>query len=477
VGQSSSAAAAVHESLESRLLFAGTPLNVDISKLAGNEAEPCITIDKAHPNRLFATSKITPELGLLASYSLDGGSTWKTRVVADGTDNLPKAATDPYATYDSNGNIFFTYLSTNWLVTVTLSTDGGKSFKKIASFSGSVDQPTVVADGKSVWVSWFEGNKVVAAGAKVTGLGRVGAFSQENVMDSHKGNYGDIAIGPKGQVMVAYQTPTVGEVKDTAVYVAVNPDGLGPAPFNPSVLVTASNVEGDDDIPAQYTRFTDAEAGLAWDRTGGPHTGRVYMVYADEMPDESNDHDIFLRWSEDDGQTWSDRVRVNDDATANTQFLPRIAIDQTTGNLAISWYDCRNDLGQRAAGDTNSVANDDAQYWMTFVSPNASNGVTVGNNFRVSTGTSNAQAANNRVGYGDYSGLDFHAGIAYPLWADNSNSAGGNPEGPLHGFDLYTAKVAYAAPSPFAATAVTAPATTTTTSTTTTKKQTSDLLA
>jgi hypothetical protein len=463
-----------YESLESRLFLAATPVNLDISRLTGSEAEPCITIDKNHPSRLFATSKITPEVGLLASYSTDGGATWKTRRVADGNDNLPVAATDPYATFDGNGNLFFTYLSTNWLVTVTLSTDGGKSFKKIASFNGSVDQPTVVADKNSVWVSWFEGNKVVAAGAPIKGLGKVGAFSFEKIEDSHKGNYGDIAIGPDGQVMVTYQTPTVGEVKSTSVYEAVDPDGLGPKPFGPSVFVTDSNVEGDDDIPAQYTRFTDAEAGLAWDRTGGAHNGRVYMVYADEFPDESNDHDIYLRYSDDNGATWSERTRVNDDNGTNTQFLPRIAIDQTTGNLALSWYDCRNDLGQGGEGDTNGIANDDARYWMAFATPSADGGVTVGANIRVSAGTSNAQAANNRVGYGDYSALDFHAGVARPAWADNSNSAGGNPDGTLRSFDLYTAQVAYVAPT--TATVAFSP-TKSPFSTSTVKHEVSDLLA
>lgn len=448
------------EPLESRRYFA-VPTNIDVSRLPGNEAEPCITIDKSHPTRIFATSKVTPEVGLLASYSLDGGKTWTARKIADGTDGLPVAATDPYATYDANGNLFVSYLSTNWFVTVAMSTDGGKSFKKIAAFNGSVDQPTIVADGKSLWVSWFEGNKVVAAGAPVKGLGKVGAFSYEKVEDSHKGNYGDIAIGPKGQVMITYQTPTVGEVKATAVYAAVDPDGLGPAPFGSSVFVTASNVEGDDDIPAQDTRFADAEAGLAWDRTGGAHDGRVYMVYADEFPDESNDHDIYLRYSDDNGKTWSDRARVNDDATTTTQFLPRIAIDQTTGNLALSWYDCRNDLGNGGAGDTNGIPNDDAQYWMAFATPSASGGVTVGRNFRVSAGTSDAAAAANRVAYGDYSTLDFHAGVAFPLWADNSNSTGTNPEGTLHTFDAYTAKVIYTAPSPFATTTLIASGSTT----------------
>ena len=34
-------------------------------------------------------------------------------------------------------------------------------------------------------------------------------------------------------------------------------------------------------------------------------------------------------------------VKVNDDTTANSQFFPDIAVDSTSGNIAVSWYDCR----------------------------------------------------------------------------------------------------------------------------------------
>ena len=56
-------------------------------------------------------------------------------------------------------------------------------------------------------------------------------------------------------------------------------------------------------------------------------------------------------------------VRVNDDATTNSQFLPKIALDPTTGDLAVVWYDSRNDLGTGGPGDTDGIANDDAQLW------------------------------------------------------------------------------------------------------------------
>jgi hypothetical protein len=42
---------------------------------------------------------------------------------------------------------------------------------------------------------------------------------------------------------------------------------------------------------------------------------------------------------------------------------------------------------------------------------------------------------------GDYTGLDFFDGKLYPVWADNSNSTGDNPDGTLSRFDIYTAQV------------------------------------
>jgi hypothetical protein len=99
------------------------------------------------------------------------------------------------------------------------------------------------------------------------------------------------------------------------IFVNVDPDGLGPAGFGDRVFVTQTHVGGFDFIPAQPDRSIDAEVGLAWDRTGGPHAGRVYMVNTAEQPNESDNTDIYVRHSDDNGATWSAGVRVNDDST------------------------------------------------------------------------------------------------------------------------------------------------------------------
>ena len=59
----------------------------------------------------------------------------------------------------------------------------------------------------------------------------------------------------------------------------------------------------------------------------------------------------------------------------------------------------------------------------------------------MSQGTSNAVDVNSFFDTGDYTHAAFVSGSFWPAWSDNSNSTGDNPDGALHQFDLYTAKV------------------------------------
>ena len=140
--------------------------------------------------------------------------------------------------------------------------------------------------------------------------------------------------------MVTYQSPTGGQGPAT-IYVNVDADGLGAGGFGARITVTTTNVGGFDFIPAQSGRSIDAEAGLVWDATGGPFNNRVYLVYTEEPVNENNDTEIYLRTSTDDGATWSAPVRVNDDPLGpiRSQFLPYIALDRTSGTVAVGWHD------------------------------------------------------------------------------------------------------------------------------------------
>ena len=420
------------------MLLSSAFTNVDISRMTGNQAEGAIAVDRADPSQVVAVSNIDVGDGLMVGRSSDGGHTWTSRIIANHSDELPPACCDPSLTFDSFGNLFLAYLNASDNAVIVLrSADQGASFSTMAEFPGNVDQPTIAAGPGSVWLTMDRGSGVAATGAAVTGLGAVGTFASiQQVPGSNGGSFGDIAVGPSGQVMVTYQKNSSAR---SAIDVNINPTGLGGS-FSKPILVTTTNVGDFDFLPAQPSRGIDAEAGLAYDRSGGPFSGRVYMVYTDEVPAHSSNTDIFIRYSDDGGYIWSNPIRVNDDAGLNSQLLPRISLDNTSGQVAVSWYDARNDKGTGSPGDIDNIVNDDVEVYATVVMPQA-DGLIVAPNQQIAAAPSNAVDANNSIDLGDYAGLDAFQGSMHPLWFDNSNSTGDNPNGALKGLNAYTATV------------------------------------
>ncbi len=456
------------------------PTNINVSKLAGYQAETTIAINPTNPNQLFVASNLSGD-GMFAAYSTDGGTTWRYSdpsdgIIADGGDSIPAACCDGQATFDKFGNLFLTYLDNDFNngphVVVISSSNGGQSFTQRAKIavrstrasssfrskswcqncagqSGGLsgkaaffavgDQPTISTGAGTVWVNYSDSGVITAAGAKVTGLGTVGTFGTPQSVPGSSGNFGDIAIGPNGQVLVCWQEGANGEGPET-IFASLDANGLAAGGFSAPITVTGTNVGGFDTIPPQNSRSVDAEANLAWDTSGGAHNGRLYMSYTNEAPDESGDTNIFVRFSDNNGSTWSAPVRVNDDTGTKSQFFPTIAVDPTSGQIAVAFYDCRNDTGSGGA-DHDSQPNTDAQL---FAAVSSNGGASFGTNIQVSQGSSNAAAANNLNEFGDYNEIAFYGGNFYPSWADNSNSTGNNPNGTLKAFDVYTAKVSVA---------------------------------
>lgn len=421
-------------------------LPVNTTKGGGHHSEPAIAINPNNPKNYVAGCN-SPAGTVLVMVSQDSGATWKSRILGTGTggDGLPKSFCDPSIAFDRFGNCFFVYLTHTSCVLVR-SSDGGVTFGNPVVIAGpGTDQPTVAtgpgltAATASVWTTFHNGSGAISArGAVVTALDAVGAFGPEFVAPgSNGGNFGDIAVGPKGQVMVAYQLPVNSE-GPSAVFVNAKLDGTGPGQFGGPVKATNTNVGGFDKIPAQSDRSIDAEAGLAWDCTGGTLNGRVYLVYTEEPVNESNDTNIFSRFSKDNGVTWSTPKRVSDDTTKRSQFLCRLAIDQTTGDIGVIFYDCRRDDGTVGPGGTNNIANDDVHVFGTASNDGA---VTWSKNIQITAGVTNGSNTSNGNELADYIGLGFHKGTMLATWTDNSNSTGDNPDGPLSGGDIYAAQI------------------------------------
>jgi uncharacterized protein (TIGR03437 family) len=426
--------------------------NLNLTKATGNQYETAVAINPNNNNQIFVVSR--NELGgLYTARSSDGGVTWNSRLIAQmnlpAAGDIPRAYGNSSVAWDTFGNLFLAYLSQGSVkaatyVSLSLSTDGGSTFYSPTG-EGPVlmlptnppsppvigDQPTVTVGAgsagfpSSVWVTYWTIGGIAVSGAGVSGLGAVGPFASMQPVQPAGVNFGDIAVGPNGEVMITYG-PNAGS---GAIYTNVKPDGLGPNPFSTFAAAVPVNIGGFTHIPAQPNWGIDPEAGLAWDCSTGPHHGRVYLVYTDATAVASADTNIFVLRSDDIGATWSNPVRVNDDTGTNSQFLPRISLDQSNGMIAVTWYDARN-----------SALNNTAQYFGSFSSDG---GATFGANFQIAGGTSDqarSVATLHKADYGDYTGNAFVNGRLVPAWADNSNSTGDNPDGATD-FDVYTAIV------------------------------------
>lgn len=408
---------------------------INVSARSGNEDETFVVVNPTNTQNIVAFSNQSGS-SIYRSYTTNGGASWTRGTVATNA-----ACCDGQAVFDSFGNLFLVYLNASVTqINLIVSTNGGATFGAPITIAtgpaGTPDQPSIAVGSGSVWIDWNtagdNNGDMLARGAPVTGLGGLGAFGPVQTIPGATGTYGGIAVGPGGKVILTYMTPETTQGPVT-IYCNTDADGLGPGGFGARVTVTASNVGGYDYIPAQSGRSVDSESGVVWDATGGPFNNRIYLVYLDETVNENNDTDVLMRTSDDNGATWSAPVRVNDDATTRSQFNPYIALDPTTGTVAVGFHDARNDNGTVGTGGTNTTPNDDAEYWATYTT---NGGASFAPNVRLSGGWSNAAAAGASTDYGDYEGQSAYGGKFYAVWADNSNCDGTNPNGTAHQFDL-----------------------------------------
>jgi len=140
-----------------------------------------------------------------------------------------------------------------------------------------------------------------------------------------------------------------------------------------------------------------------------PVNNNLYVVYNDKVPSVGDSADVFFTMSTDGGVTWSDRVRVNDDATINDQWQPALAVTPDGRDLFVGFYDRRNSANTKitAFGATATISGS----IVTF-SPN----IQLGAKFPVVIGQ---DPAINATYMGDYDQAVATNSLFYYTWGDN----------------------------------------------------------
>ncbi|HHB52679.1 MAG TPA: T9SS type A sorting domain-containing protein, partial [Saprospiraceae bacterium] len=137
------------------------------------------------------------------------------------------------------------------------------------------------------------------------------------------------------------------------------------------------------------------------DLSDGPYRGNIYINWTDQRNGE-NDTDVWVVKSEDEGNTWSDPIRVNDDLPGRQQFFTWMTVDQKTGYLYFVFYDRRNY---------------DDQNTDVYMAVSRDGGESF-ENFKISESPFDP---NKNVFFGDYTNISAYDNIVRPIWTRLDN--------------------------------------------------------
>lgn len=162
-------------------------------------------------------------------------------------------------------------------------------------------------------------------------------------------------------------SPLIGATSNNRLKVITSADGG--ASFGKAHQVVRYAVHN----PARYAWGYTPTANLAVDNGAGPFRDRLYVTWFQTRDSTRGDAaDIMVAHSPDGGTSWSDPVRVNDDAGVldSTRWavhvMPTIAVNKD-GVVGLMWYDRRDDLHDPGYSVRFSASLDGGDTWSPSV--------------------------------------------------------------------------------------------------------------
>ncbi|MHA1935701.1 MAG: sialidase family protein [Candidatus Thorarchaeota archaeon] len=262
--------------------------------------------------------------------SSDGGITWTEPYDMPFLSDGEIGQSDPWLAWH-DGSIYYAYLEYD--ITVAKSSDYGATWTPIqASYAQFIaDKETIaIGDDGVIYVVYddvdFFGNpdNVTLRLSRSTDGGNT---YQESVVLDPTGWSAFVTVNSSNHVYVVWVV--YGE-EGGNLYLSKSSDQG--ATFGESQVI---NDDGD------YCDFTYTDDGNPAKGTipliKFDSTGRLYVLWADKYEQSTDSYDIFLRYSDDYGETWSQRYRVNS-LVSGDQWNPDMDIGPD-GKLHIVYYD------------------------------------------------------------------------------------------------------------------------------------------
>jgi hypothetical protein len=199
------------------------------------------------------------------------------------------------------------------------------------------------------------------------------------------------AVGPNGKLYVAWSW-------NEKIYFDRSFDG-GATWLNNDLVVADQPGGWKFSVPG--VNRTNGMPVVACDISGGPFHGTIYVNWADQR-NGPDDTDIWISRSRNNGDNWSEPIRVNTDGAGKHQFLTWMAVDQASGALFVVFYDRRDHEGNETDVYLAYSLDGGASFKNVKISEEP---------FTPEDGTF----------FGDYNNIDVHKGLITPIWTRMDN--------------------------------------------------------
>jgi hypothetical protein len=410
LGVLSISGASAGESDRSNLKYVG--LNFRIYPSSITQTETFITRHPTNPAILFASANtINLSNGFVSEgiyVSTNSGLTWYGSDTCTGSP-IDFHRGDPGIAIDKNGNFILIRLGFSPGLYSHYSTNNGLTWSGQRTIAtNDQDRASIASDPFSgrTYAVWVRYSSPFPLMISYTDNAQTWSTPRQINNPSQRGQGGEIAIGPKGEVYVCW-----------AGVINVSPyteDFVGFAASNDSgrtwnVTENAFDINGiAGTFPSKSNIRTNGLPRIAVDRSGGVYNGFIYIVTTQKnLSPAGSDPDIIVYCSTNSGQTWSAGIRVNQDEINNGkfQYFPAINVDDG-GGVNVLYYDDRN-----TTSDSASV----------FLSRSVDGGTTW-NDYQISDHAFKPQPIGGLgQGYqGDNIGLTSIGTTLWPVWMDNS---------------------------------------------------------